>query len=68
MQKIASFFISIEEFSKLFDSKLRNKILNNLVDLDGIGETQIQSIKIVFFLIHTNTRITKNLIRKVGYY
>ncbi len=61
---LASFFISIEDFSKLFDSKLRNKILKNLVDLDGIGETQIQSIN-SFFSNETNTRITKNLIKKL---
>ena len=61
---LAGFFISIEDFSKLFDSQLRNKILNNLVDLDGIGETQIQSIN-SFFSNDTNTRITKNLIKKL---
>ena len=38
--------------------------MNNLVDLDGIGETQIQSIN-SFFSNDTNTRITKNLIKKL---
>ena len=41
---LASFFGSIKEFSKLFDLKNRNFFLRNLVDLDGIGDTQIQSI------------------------
>ncbi len=62
---LASFFGSIKEFSKLFDSKTRNKILKNLVDLDGIGETQIQSIN-NFFLNETNLRITKELIQKLN--
>ena len=41
------------------------KILANLVDLDGIGETQIQSIE-NFFSNETNTRITKDLIQKLN--
>ena len=56
---LSSFFSSIEEFSKLFKSQNRKKILLNLVDLDGIGETQIQSID-NFFSNDTNLRITKN--------
>ena len=46
---LASFFISIKEFSKLFDNK-KEKILKNLVELDGIGETQIDAIEKFFFL------------------
>ena len=42
----------------------RKKILQNLVDLDGIGETQIQSIN-NFFSNETNVRITKDLIKKL---
>ena len=41
---LASFFGSIKEFKKVFDLDNRKKILVNLVDLDGIGETQISSI------------------------
>ena len=62
---LASFFYSIKEFSKLFDLKYRKKILVNLVDLDGIGETQIQSIE-NFFLNETNTKIIKDLINKLN--
>ena len=62
---LASFFSSIKEFSKLFDLKNRKKILINLVDLDGIGETQIQSIE-NFFSNETNTRIIKDLINKLN--
>ena len=62
---LASFFCSIKEFSKLFNLKIRKKILINLVDLDGIGETQIQSIE-NFFLNDTNIRIIKDLISKLN--
>ena len=43
----AGFFGSINEFSNLFDLKKR-KLLVNLADLDGIGETQIKSISNFF--------------------
>ena len=62
---LAGFFGSIKEFTTLFDNKSRNKILTNLVDLDGIGETQIQSIE-NFFSNETNNRITKDLIQKLN--
>ena len=61
---LADFFGSIKEFTKLFDLKIRNKILLNLADLDGIGETQIKSLN-NFFLNQTNTRIIKDLISKL---
>ncbi len=59
---LGSFFISIKEFSKLFEKKIRLEILSNLADLDGIGETQIKSIE-NFFVNNTNTRITKELVK-----
>ena len=62
---LAGFFSSIKEFSKLFDFKNRKKILINLVDLDGIGKTQIQSIE-NFFFNKTNTRIIEDLINKLN--
>ena len=62
---LASFFISIKEFSKLFVIENRKKFLLNLVDLDGIGETQIHSID-NFFSNETNIRIIKNLINKLN--
>jgi DNA ligase (NAD+) len=46
-------------------SKIEKKIFLNLVDLDGIGETQIQSIN-NFFLNKTNTKITKELISQLN--
>ena len=41
------------------------KILLNLIELDGIGETQILSID-NFFLNETNTIIVKELINKLN--
>ena len=46
---LASFFISIKEFSKLFDKKKKtNDLLENLIELDGIGETQVDAINFFF--------------------
>ena len=61
---LASFFNTIKEFTKLFQLKNREKILLHLADLDGIGDTQIQSIE-KFFSNETNARIIKNLINKL---
>jgi DNA ligase (NAD+) len=62
---LASFFGSIKEFTKLFNNKSRKQILINLVDLNGIGETQIESIN-NFFLNKINTEIIKELIHKLS--
>ena len=62
---LASFFGSINEFVKLFTFKTRKKILINLADLDGIGETQIASID-AFFLNNSNTRITSDLVQSLN--
>ena len=43
---LAAFFTSIEEFLNLFKEKEREQILKNLVELDGIGSTQTDSIEI----------------------
>ena len=62
---LAGFFSSIKEFTKLFNHKNRKQLLNNLVDLDGIGETQVDSID-SFFKNHVNIKITQNLINKLN--
>ena len=62
---LGSFFISIKKFEELFNLRLRRELLSNLVDLDGIGETQIQSLK-DFFANQTNVRIVKNLIERLN--
>ncbi len=58
---LAGFFISIVKFSNLFEEKYRKRTLKNLVELDGIGETQIDSIN-DFFSNKTNKEIIKKLI------
>jgi len=62
---LASFFGSIKRFTELFNLENRIKLLKNLVDLDGIGETQIGSID-NFFSNLKNTKITQNLISKLN--
>ena len=62
---LAGFFESIKNFIKLFNKKKRNELLKNLVDLDGIGETQIDSIN-SFFSNQTNIRIIQNLINELN--
>jgi DNA ligase (NAD+) len=62
---LASFFGSIKEFSKIFDLKSRKFFLLNLVDLDGIGDTQIQSID-NFFSNETNNKIVRDLIKELN--
>ena len=58
---LSGFFISIEKFSELFNQKKAKEVLNNLKDLDGIGETQIKSIQI-FFSDLKNVEVVKSLI------
>ncbi len=42
---MSNFFIKLSKFLELFDEKKRNSILKNIEDLDGIGLSQITSIK-----------------------
>ena len=58
---LASYFKSIKRFLDLFDEEKRQKNLKNLVDLDGIGEIQIESID-NFFSNNKNVEIVKNLV------
>ena len=62
---LASFFVSIEQFSNLFKSKNRETILKNLADLDGIGQTQIESIE-AFFSDSKNVKTVLNLINQLS--
>ena len=63
---LAAFFISIDGFCKLFiDKKNRHIILKNLVELDGIGQTQVDSID-NFFSNNKNVQITENLVEQLN--
>ncbi len=57
---LGNFFKNSKKFSELFDQKKREEILNNLEDLDGIGDTQIKSIN-DFFSNRTNSQIIQSL-------
>jgi len=59
---LSSFFISVKKFTSLFIKKKRREILNNLKDLDGIGETQIKSIE-YFFSNERNISVVQSLIK-----
>ena len=61
---LAAFFISIEEFLNLFNEKKREQILKNLVELDGIGSTQIDSID-NFCSNEKNKKIINDLINQL---
>ncbi len=62
---LSSFFKKINNFTQLFESENRKKILENLIELDGIGETQIVSIN-NFFSKNINIEIVKNFIQKLN--
>jgi len=61
---LAGFFQSIDKFLELFNAKNRKKILEHLIDLDGIGEIQIESIN-SFCSSKTNIEIVEQLIDKL---
>ena len=58
---LAGFFKSAKEFRKFINLSNRDKLLKNLKELDGIGDTQIESMNI-FFSNKTNKRITLEFI------
>ena len=61
---LAGFFQTISEFKFFFNSNRKEEILKTLLELDGIGETQIDSIR-NFFSNQTNVRITIELIKEL---
>jgi len=62
---LAKYFISIKKFEEIFYKEKRKKILNSLLELDGIGETQINSLE-NFFSNSDNTNAVSNLIKKLN--
>ena len=62
---LAKYFINIKKFKELFDGKKRKKILNYLLELDGIGETQVKSLD-TFFLNSSNLNTVSNLIKELN--
>jgi len=62
---LAKYFVNIKKFEDLFDDKKRKKILNYLLELDGIGETQIKSLE-TFFSNSSNPNTVSNLIKELS--
>ena len=62
---MAKYFINIKKFEKLFDREKRKKILNYLLELDGIGETQVNSLE-TFFSNSSNSNTVSNLIKELN--
>ncbi len=62
---LAKYFVSIKKFEEIFDGKKRKKILNYLLELDGIGETQINSLE-KFFSNTDNLNVVFNLIKELN--
>jgi len=61
---LAKYFVNIKKFEGLFDKEKRKKILSYLLELDGIGETQVNSLEI-FFSNSTNLNTIYNLIKEL---
>lgn len=62
---LAKYFVNIKKFKGLFDGKKRKKILNHLLELDGIGETQVKSLE-TFFSNSNNLNTVSNLIKELN--
>jgi len=62
---LAKYFANIKNFEELFEVKKRKKILNYLLELDGIGEAQVKSLK-TFFSNSSNVNIVSNLIKELN--
>ena len=61
---IAGFFGKLNKFKEIFEISDRRKIISNLLELDGIGDTQVNSIN-NFFSNQNNLRIIKDLIKEL---
>ncbi len=61
---LASFFRSILELKKFIISNRKNETFESLIDLDGIGETQVNSMN-SFFSKKKNVKITEDLIKEL---
>jgi DNA ligase (NAD+) len=62
---IASYFKSIINFQKLFDSSQLNKELQSIREIDGIGETQINALQ-AFFSNQKNAKVISSLAKELS--
>jgi len=61
---LAKYFINIKKFKELFYNEKRKKVLDYLLELDGIGETQVNSLD-TFFSNSNNLNAVSNLIKEL---
>ena len=61
---LAKYFINIKKFKELFYKEKRKKVLDYLLELDSIGETQINSLN-TFFSNSSNLNTVSNLIKEL---
>ena len=61
---LAKYFINIKKFKELFYNEKRKKVLDYLLELDSIGETQINSLN-TFFSNSNNLNTVSNLIKEL---
>ncbi len=61
---LAKYFLNVKKFAEIFHKEKRKKILNHLLELDGIGETQINSLE-NFFSNSNNLSTVSNLIKEL---
>ena len=61
---LAKYFVNIIKFTELFNKEKRKKILNYLLELDSIGETQVNALE-TFFSNSTNLNVVSNLVKKL---
>ena len=64
MQNHSKFFWENKKFEEIFEAKTRKDIIKNLLELDGIGNTQINSID-SFLSNKINLKMTKNYIKEL---
>ena len=62
---LAKYFVSIEKFKEILNKEKRRKILIYLLELDGIGETQMKSLEI-FFSNSNNLNAVSNVIKELN--
>ena len=62
---LAKYFINIKKFEEIFEINKRKKILIYLLELDGIGETQVNSLE-TFFSNPNNLKTVSNLIKELN--
>jgi len=62
---LAKYFVNKKNFEELFDGKKRKKILNYLLELDGIGKTQVHSLE-TFFSNSGNLNTVSNLTKELN--